>query len=125
MRLSLILVFLLAIGTVVFALQNPGYTDLQIGPFDLHTSMALLLIAAVSFGAIISSLAMLPGRLRTRKELRHLKKTLSDVTEMKKNNAPSSLVNDAAYDQTDQNSMDSFPASDSHSSSSISRSKVF
>ena len=81
MRFSLIFALLLAIGAIVFALQNPGYMDLQIGPYHLHASTALILIVAVTFGAIIGSLAMLPGRLRKRKEVKHLKQSLRDARE--------------------------------------------
>ncbi len=79
MRFSLTLALLLSIGAVIFALQNPGYTDLKIGPYDLHASTALILIVAITFGAIIGSLAMLPGRLKKRKEVKHLKQNLRNV----------------------------------------------
>ncbi len=118
MRIFLLLALFLAIGAVVFALQNPGYTDLQIGFYELHTSTALVLIVTLTFGAIIGSLSMLPGYMKKRKEVKHIKKTLRDVTEMKTINADAPLVKAPAYDQTDQNSMDSFPASDPQSSSS-------
>ena len=83
MRTSLILALLLAIGAVVFSLQNPGYTDLQFGPYHLNASTALILICAITFGAIIGSLAMIPGRMKIRKEVKHLKKSLRDVTKTK------------------------------------------
>jgi putative membrane protein len=121
MRFSLILALFLAFGTVVFALQNPGYTDLTLGPFNLHSSTALLLIGAVTLGAIISSLVMLPGRLRKRKVLKNLRQSLHDVKELKAHNETASQVHDSAYDQTDQNLMESFPASDPRSASSLSR----
>lgn len=82
MRLSLILALLLAVGAVVFALQNPGYTDLQLGPLELRASTALILIVAFATGAIIGSLAMLPGRFKRRKEVKQLKQTLHDVTKV-------------------------------------------
>lgn len=80
MRFSLTLALLLAIGAVIFALQNPGYSDLKIGPYDLHASTAFILIIAITFGAIIGSLAMLRGRLKKRKEVKHLKQNLRNVT---------------------------------------------
>ena len=79
MRFSLLFAFLLSIGAVVFALQNPGYTDLKFGPYDVHASTALILMVAIAFGAIIGSLAMLPGRLKKQKEMKHLKKSLQDA----------------------------------------------
>lgn len=83
MRFSPILALLLAIGTVVFALQNPGTTDLQFGPYHLTASTALILIVAIAMGVIIGSLAMIPGRHRRRKEIKHLKQTIRDMTEAK------------------------------------------
>ncbi len=80
MRFSLVLALSLAILAVVFALQNPGFIDLKFGPFDLHASTALSLILAITFGAIIGSLAMIPGRLKKRKEVKQLKQTIRDMT---------------------------------------------
>lgn len=83
MRFSPIFALLLAIGAVVFALQNPGFTDLQFAPYHLKASTALILISAIAIGGIIGSLTMLPGRHRRRKEIKHLKQTIRDMTEAK------------------------------------------
>ena len=94
--IALILALVLAIGAVVFALQNPGYTDLQFGLYHLNASTALILICAITFGAIIGSLAMVPGRRKMRKEVKHLKQTLRDVTKAKEPETASSPAHQAS-----------------------------
>lgn len=80
MRFSFILAFILAVASVIFALQNPGYTELQFGPYKMTASTALIILCAVGVGILVGSMAMLPGRMKQRKETKHLKQTIKDLS---------------------------------------------
>ena len=79
MRFALILSLLLAILAVVFALQNPAYTNVNIGPWDVRGSTALILLVTLSIGVLVGVLATLPTILKRRKRIRHLERHAADV----------------------------------------------
>ena len=79
MRITLWIALLVALITVVFALQNPGYTDLKLGPWTLQASIALILIVTFAVGVLVGSLAMLPGRLRQRRQTKKLERTVKEL----------------------------------------------
>lgn len=76
MRFTLIISLLLAVLAVLFALQNPEQIDVEFGPFDVRGSTALVLIITFALGALVGILAMIPSRMKQRKEVKVLKKRI-------------------------------------------------
>lgn len=74
MRFGLIFSLLLAIFAVIFALQNPQPMDVNLLVFKTQGSTALVLILTLGLGVLVGILSMLPKQLRTRKELKELRK---------------------------------------------------
>lgn len=74
MRFGLIFSLLLAVGAVVFALQNPQPMDVNLLFFQTEGSTALVLILTFAFGVLVGLLSSLPGRLRARRKLKELQK---------------------------------------------------
>ena len=77
MRAALILSLLIAILAVVFALQNAGFTDLRLGPYDFRASTALIVILSFGLGTIVGILASLPSRIRSRRRAKALEQQLA------------------------------------------------
>ena len=76
MRFTLIISLLLSVLAVLFALQNPEQIDVEFGPFDVRGSTALILIITFAIGALVGILAMVPSRLKQRKEVKTLKQRI-------------------------------------------------
>ena len=76
MRIGLIFSLLLAIFAAVFALQNPGYMDLELGPYAFRASTALILLTAFALGAVFGILTTLPSRIRSRRQVKALEKQI-------------------------------------------------
>ncbi|HEX7071572.1 MAG TPA: LapA family protein [Rhodothermales bacterium] len=74
MRGALIISLLLAVAAAVFAIQNPNETSLNIGPYEITASTALVIIGTFILGAIVGILASLPGRMRQRKRVKQLER---------------------------------------------------
>lgn len=74
MRFALILSLLLSILAVVFALQNPAPIDVEIGPFQLNGSTALILMVTFCIGVIVGILAAVPSLMKRRKRVRELER---------------------------------------------------
>lgn len=79
MRIALVLSLVLAILAVVFALQNPAYMDVNIGPFDITGSTALILMVTFCIGVVVGILATAPSLVKRRKRIRHLERHATDV----------------------------------------------
>ncbi len=78
MRTSfLILALLIAIGAVIFALQNPGYLTLRFGPYQTEQSTALVVLISFALGVLVGLLASIPSRLKRAREIRQLRRQLS------------------------------------------------
>jgi uncharacterized integral membrane protein len=69
-----ILAFALALITVLFAFVNQNAMDIKLGPYEIHGSVAVILIGTFIFGIITGIVATLPSSYKRRKMLR----TLSD-----------------------------------------------
>ena len=69
-----ILAFALALMTVLFATENSGTMNIQLGPYEISGSITIILISTFIFGIITGVLATLPGNIKRRRML----KTLSD-----------------------------------------------
>lgn len=74
MRFALILSLVLAVLAVVFALQNPAYMDVNIGPWNITESTALVLMLTFSLGVVVGVLATIPTLYRRRKRIRELER---------------------------------------------------
>lgn len=79
MRFALILSLLLAILAVVFALQNPAPIDVEIGPFQLNGSTALILMVTFCIGVIVGILAAVPSLRKRRKRVRELERNAASA----------------------------------------------
>jgi uncharacterized integral membrane protein len=79
MRLALIFGILIAVIAVIFAVQNPGFTDITVGTVTYRTLTALALIIAFGAGALAGILFTLPSAIKNRRRVRILEKRL--VTE--------------------------------------------
>lgn len=80
MRIALILSLLLAIVAVIFALQNPAYVDVNLGPFQIRQSTALILMVTFCIGVLVGILATTPSIVKRRKRIRYLEKRAVDTT---------------------------------------------
>lgn len=78
MRFALILSLVLAILAVVFALQNPAYMNVNIGPWNITESTALVLMITFAIGVLVGVLATVPTVLRRRKRIRELERSASE-----------------------------------------------
>lgn len=81
MRFTLIVSLLLAVLAVIFALQNPDQITVNLGPFEIDGSTALILIVTFALGAFVGFLAMIPSKLKSRKTVKSLKKQATSLTE--------------------------------------------
>lgn len=79
MRIALVSSLLIAILAVVFALQNPAYISVNIGPFDITHSTALILMVTFCVGVVVGILATIPAIMKRRKRMRHLEKDTADA----------------------------------------------
>jgi uncharacterized integral membrane protein len=78
MRIALIFGIILAILAVVFAFENPGFTDITFFGYSFRILTAALLIASFGTGALIGMLLTLPSGWRSRRRVRVLEKQLSE-----------------------------------------------
>lgn len=67
-----VLAFLLALLTVIFALENPEQMSLNLGPYEIHGTTAIILIVTFIFGVITGVLAMTPSSYTRYKKLKSL-----------------------------------------------------
>lgn len=79
MRFALILSLVLSILAVVFALQNPAPIDVNLGPFELYGSTALILMVTFGIGVLVGILAAVPSLMKRRKRVRALEKNAADT----------------------------------------------
>lgn len=77
MRITLALSLLLALLAIIFALLNNQDVSVSFGLAQTTGPLALVLMITFILGVITGILAMLPGRLRKRKEVRTLKKKVT------------------------------------------------
>lgn len=78
MRITLVISLVIAILAVVFALQNPAYIDVQIGPFDVTGSTALVLMVTFCVGVLVGVLATAPAVVKRRKRIRELERRAAE-----------------------------------------------
>jgi putative membrane protein len=80
MRFALILSLLLAVLAVMFALMNPGYMDVKIGPGPpIHGSTALILMITFGIGVLVGLLATLPSAIRRGRRVKSLEREKGQI----------------------------------------------
>lgn len=78
MRIALIFGIIIAIIAVLFAVQNPGFTEITVGSVTFRTLTALALIVAFGVGALVGILFTLPSAIKHRRRVRVLEKRYID-----------------------------------------------
>jgi putative membrane protein len=80
MRASfLLLALLIALAALIFALQNPGYITVRLGPYQIEQTTALIILVSFILGVLVGMLAMLPGQLKRTREIRQLRQQLTNA----------------------------------------------
>lgn len=79
MRFALVFSLLIAVLAVVFALQNPQMMEVNLLFIDTQGSTALVLIITFGIGVLVGLLSTLPGRIRDRRKIKSLEKSLQKV----------------------------------------------
>lgn len=74
MRVALILALLIAVVATIFAVQNPQSTTLNLGTYEITSTVALIIIVTFLVGVIVGILASLPGQIRSRRRLKRLER---------------------------------------------------
>ncbi len=81
MRFTLIVSLVLAVLAVLFALQNPDLMRVNFGPFEVEGSTALVLILTFALGALVGILAMVPSKVKSRKQVKTLQRQVTQQRE--------------------------------------------
>jgi putative membrane protein len=79
MRFALVFSLLIAVLAVVFALQNPQMMEVNLLFVDTQGSTALVLIITFGLGVLVGLLSALPSRVRDRRKIKALEKSLQKV----------------------------------------------
>ncbi len=79
MRFALVLALLLALGAVVFALQNPDPVTIQVGTLMLGSSTAFVVLATFIAGVLTGILTSIPSRWAASREIKALRKKNLDL----------------------------------------------
>ncbi len=77
MQVFIIIALLIAILAVIFALQNTVMVSITFLAWNIHGSLALVLLVTLAAGVVISLLASLPSLVRSRLTSRRQKKKLA------------------------------------------------
>lgn len=112
MRITLVLSLVLAVLTVVFALQNDDPMSVDFLFIQTQGSTALVLIVTFALGVIVGLMSTLPGRLRDRRELKKMKKKHGDSS------LPSGAAGPSAFESMPDNASKPSPSKSSKSGSS-------
>jgi len=79
MQLILILALLLAILAVFFALQNTAVVTVALLAWNIHGSLALILLVSFCLGVVVSLLASLPSLLRRNRMIANQKQIIKNL----------------------------------------------
>lgn len=79
MRFALVFSLIIAVFAVVFALQNPQMMDVNLLFANTQGSTALVLIITFGLGVVAGLLSALPNRIRDRRKIKQLEKSLQKV----------------------------------------------
>ncbi len=71
-RLFLAVMVVLLIVLLIFAVQNPGSTEVKFLTFSTAVSLLLIVVVSVAVGLLLGLAIMMPGRLRRSSRMRRL-----------------------------------------------------
>lgn len=74
MRFALILSIVLAVLAVLFALQNPAPTRVELGTLAFESSTALILMVTFGLGVLVGILATVPSLVRRSRRIKALER---------------------------------------------------
>ncbi|MEM8601588.1 MAG: LapA family protein [Bacteroidota bacterium] len=80
MRFALILSLVIAAVAIVFTLQNTAATVVNVGPYTITASLAVVLIVTLSAGVLVGLLAGLPARFRAGQRAKKAERELATLT---------------------------------------------
>ncbi len=81
MQIFILLALLIAIATVIFALQNSAIVTVSFLPLHYDGSLALILIAVFALGLLAGLLISIPSLLRKSFDLREQKRKVKQLEE--------------------------------------------
>jgi uncharacterized integral membrane protein len=76
MRFALILSLLIAAVAIVFTLQNTAQVAVNVGPYAITSSLAVVLIVTLSAGVLVGLLASLPSRIAANRRAKKAEREL-------------------------------------------------
>jgi uncharacterized integral membrane protein len=79
MQIFLFIALIISALAIVFAVQNTDATTVSFLFWHINGSLALILLIALSAGALVSVLASLPGRVRDKLTIRNQRKKIMDI----------------------------------------------
>ncbi len=79
MQIFGIFALILAIVAIILLLQNLAAASMTLFLWNVHTTLAVLLLIALGVGVIITLLLILPGSIRNRMAASTLKKSVSSL----------------------------------------------
>ncbi|MEL6613313.1 MAG: LapA family protein [Bacteroidota bacterium] len=79
MRFALILSLVIAAVAIVFTLQNTASTEVNVGPYTITASLAVVLIVTLSAGVLVGLLASLPARFRAGQRAKKAERELATL----------------------------------------------
>ncbi|MEM6784700.1 MAG: lipopolysaccharide assembly protein LapA domain-containing protein [Bacteroidota bacterium] len=79
MRFALILSLVIAAVAIVFTLQNTASTEVNVGPYTITASLAVVLIVTLSAGVLVGLLAGVPARFRAGQRAKKAERELATL----------------------------------------------
>ena len=79
MQKTFIGILLVILGVVLFALNNSSVVSINFWKWSIESNLSLVIIVAVTFGAITSFILSLPYRARKNNEIRNRDRTIKGL----------------------------------------------
>ncbi len=79
MQKTFIGILLVILGVVLFALNNSSVVSINFWKWGIESNLSLVIIVAVTFGAITSFILSLPYRARKNNEIRNRDRTIKGL----------------------------------------------
>lgn len=90
MQKTFIGILLVILAVVLFALNNSSIVTIQFWEWGIESNLSLVIIVAVTFGAMTSFILSLPYRAKKNHEIKNRDKTIkgleNEVRQLKENN---------------------------------------
>lgn len=78
MRAALIISLLIAVAATIFAVQNPQSTTLNVGSYEIQSTVALIILVTFLLGVIVGILAGVPAHVRARRRVKQLERASTE-----------------------------------------------